>query len=155
MHHLDSLSESEFIGLFETGERYLSAARTVRAPIRFAALFLNGGPKSASSVEHAHVQIVAREDRHVAYPELIAARCPIDYWQRLFAAHGLAGLTVTEGECVGWVSLAPVKERDFTGTVRECRGWCAIWARETCRDKSARRSAPRSGARLRPACARP
>jgi len=85
MHHLDSLSESEFIGLFETGERYLSAARSVRAPIRFAVLFLNGGPKSASSVEHAHVQIVAREDRHFAYPELIAARCPIDYWQRLFA----------------------------------------------------------------------
>jgi hypothetical protein len=26
----------------------------------------------------------------------------------------LAGLTVTEGECVGWVSLAPIKERDFT-----------------------------------------
>ena len=68
MHHLDSLSESEFIGLFETGERYLSAARSVRAPIRFAALFLNGGPKSASSVEHAHVQIVARENRHFAYP---------------------------------------------------------------------------------------
>ena len=90
MHHLDSLSESEFIGLFETGERYLSAARSVRAPIRFAVLFLNGGPKSASSVEHAHVQIVAREDRHFAYPELIAARCPIDYWQRLFAAHELA-----------------------------------------------------------------
>jgi len=45
----DSLSESEFIGLFETvthvsgrstGERYLSAARSVRAPIRFAVLFL-------------------------------------------------------------------------------------------------------------------
>jgi hypothetical protein len=114
MHHLDSLSESEFIGLFETGERYLSAARSVRAPVRFAVLFLNRGPKSASSVEHAHVQIVAREDGHFAYPELIAARCPIDYWQRLFAAHELAGLTVTEGECVGWVSLAPVKERDFT-----------------------------------------
>jgi len=42
----------------------------VRAPIRFAVLFLNGGPKSASSVEHAHAQIVAREDQHFAYPEL-------------------------------------------------------------------------------------
>jgi hypothetical protein len=119
MHHLDSLAESEFVGLFETGERYLTAARGVRPAIRFAVLFLNGGPRSASSVEHAHIQIVAREDRHFAYPELIAARCPIDYWQRLFAAHEQAGLTVREGECAGWVSLAPVKERDFTALSRD------------------------------------
>jgi hypothetical protein len=114
MHTLDALAESEFVGLFETAERYLTAARLVRPSVHFALLFLNGGPKSASSVEHAHVQIVAREERHFAYPEWVAARCPIDYWQRLFAAHKLAGLTVTEGECAGWVSLAPVKERDFT-----------------------------------------
>jgi hypothetical protein len=118
MHDLDSLAESEFVGLFETAERYLSAARLVRPTVAFAVLFLNGGPKSASSVEHAHVQIVAREDRHFAYPESVAARCPIDYWQRLFVAHERAGLTVTEGECAGWVSLAPVKERDFTALSR-------------------------------------
>jgi len=118
MHFLDSLAESEFVDLFETGERYLTAARRVHPPSRFAVLFLNGGPKSASSVEHAHVQIVAREERHFAYPELIAARCPIDYWQRLLAAHEQLGLAVTEGECVGWVSLAPVKERDFTALSR-------------------------------------
>jgi len=118
MHSVDSLAESDFVGLFETGERYLAAARRVRAATRFAVLFLNGGPKSASSLEHAHVQIVARDDRHFAYPEWIAARCPIDYWQRLLAAHQQAGLAMTEGECAGWVSLAPVKERDFTALSR-------------------------------------
>ena len=114
MHDLQSLAESEFVGLFETGERYLAAARSAHPSMCFAALFLNGGPKSASSVEHAHVQIVARADRHFAYPESICARCPPDYWQRTLAAHKLLGLAVAEGECVGWVGLAPVKEKDFT-----------------------------------------
>jgi hypothetical protein len=114
MHDLQGLAEAEFVGLFETGERYLAAARSVRPSMHFALLFLNGGPKSAASVEHAHVQIVAREDRHFAYPEWIAACCPGDYWQRTLAAHELLGLAVAEAECVGWVGLAPVKERDFT-----------------------------------------
>ena len=82
-------------------------------------LFLNGGPKSASSVEHAHIQIVAREDRHFGYPESIAAAlCPADYWRRVRCAHEQAGLAIAAGECVGWVNLAPVKERDFTALSR-------------------------------------
>ena len=114
MHCLESLTESEFVGLFDIAERYLGMARHTHPDMRFCTLFLNGGPKSASSVEHAHVQIVARGDRHFAYPEIVAARCPPDYWQRLSDAHAQAGLTITQGACAAWVSLAPVKEKDIT-----------------------------------------
>ncbi|MCC6472411.1 MAG: hypothetical protein IT514_01580, partial [Burkholderiales bacterium] len=114
MPYLDALSESGFGGLFETGERYLATARRVRPQARFAALFCNGGPKSAGSVEHSHVQITAREDRHFAYAEEIARRCPPDYWERLHRAHAQAGLTIRWSECPAWVNLAPLKERDIT-----------------------------------------
>jgi len=114
MHDLDGLTESEFVGLFTTGERYLATARRLRGRARFCAIFINGGPRSGSSVEHAHAQIVARDDRHFAYPEMVATRCPPDYWQRTRLAHDQAGLTILQGDSEGWVSLAPVKERDIT-----------------------------------------
>jgi hypothetical protein len=114
MHHLDALTEPEFVGLFTTGEHYLAMAQRSRPAARFCTLFFNGGPKSASSVEHAHTQIVAREDRHFSFPEMIADRCPMDYWQRVQHAHAQAGLTILTSDCQAWVSLAPVKERDVT-----------------------------------------
>jgi hypothetical protein len=115
MHHLDALTESGFVGLFETGERYLALARNRHPRACFSTLYLNGGPKSAGSVEHGHVQIVARDDQHFAYPEMIAGRCPPDYWQRVLEAHSSAGLVVSDCGCTGWASLVPAKERDFTG----------------------------------------
>ena len=83
MHDLDGLTESDFVRTLRDRRALPRHARRSRGSARFSSIFINGGPKSGSSVEHAHAQIVARDDRHFAYPEMVASRCPPDYWQRL------------------------------------------------------------------------
>lgn len=133
MHHLEALTESDFVGLFVVGEAYLANARRIHRLARYAMLYINGGPKSASSVEHAHVQIVARKGRHFAYAEEIASRVPPDYWHRVRCAHEHAGLAVGGSGCSGWASLIPVKERDITATSRDveegARFMYRVWRR--------------------------
>lgn len=114
MHRLDCLSEGDFISLYETAQGYIERSLRHCPRVAYFIVFLNGGPKSAGSVEHAHLQIVGREDRHFAYPETIAGRCPGDYWSRLRDMHRELGLEVSGDRCSAWASLAPVKERDVT-----------------------------------------
>jgi hypothetical protein len=113
MHNLLRLSLSEFVGLFDTAERYIAEARRFRAGANQFIIFLNGGIKSAASVDHAHLQVVGRDDeQHFAYPETVVARCPADYWQQMHRIHEDLGLATAESECVAWASLVSVKECD-------------------------------------------
>jgi hypothetical protein len=114
MHDLLALPRSAFVALFDTAEQYLRRAAAARPGLDCFLVFLNGGPKSGASVEHAHLQVVGRGSRHFAYPEAIAARCPPDYWVRARVAHEELGLAVAAGPCAAWASLVPVKDRDVT-----------------------------------------
>jgi diadenosine tetraphosphate (Ap4A) HIT family hydrolase len=114
-HNLLRLSLSDFFSMFQLAEVYIRKARETRPRARFFIVFMNGGPKSAGSVAHSHLQIVGKEgDRHFGYAENILARCPADYWEQAKLAHRELGLTLTDGRCTAWVNLAPVKEKDIT-----------------------------------------
>lgn len=114
MHRLDRLTEPDFVSLFETAQGYIERSLRHYPRAGYFIVFLNAGPKSAGSVEHAHLQVVGRERSHFAYPETIAGRCPSDYWSRLGEVHRELGLAVSDGDCAAWANLAPVKERDVT-----------------------------------------
>ena len=114
-HNLLRLSREDFLSMFRLAEDYIRKALGVRPRARFFIVFLNGGPKSAGSVAHSHLQIVGKEgERHFGYAENILASCPADYWERVQSAHRDVGLALTDGRCAGWVNLAPVKEKDIT-----------------------------------------
>jgi len=114
-HNLLRLSRGDFLSMFRLAERYVRKALEVRPRARFFIVFLNGGPKSAGSVAHAHLQIVGKEGgRHFGYAENILTSCPADYWERVQSAHQNVALDLTDGRCVAWVNLAPVKEKDVT-----------------------------------------
>ncbi len=102
-----------FRNLFAAAEEYVRLARRAHPEWRYFTVFLNGGPKSAASVPHAHLQVVGG-DRPFAYPRTIRDRCLADYWARVRTAHEKLGLAFAAGPCVGWANLVPVKERDIT-----------------------------------------
>lgn len=112
-HNLLRLSKTDFVELFVTAERYMVKARTQLPAAKFFLCFLNGGPKSAAGVSHCHLQVLGRTDSHFAYAENIRERCPSDYWPRLEAIHQEIGLGLNNVGSSGWVSLAPMKERDL------------------------------------------
>lgn len=102
-----------FEALYAAAEEYIRRAEAA-APGGYYMVGFNGGVKSASSVEHVHLQVFGRHDRPFAYPARVRAWSPADYWARVRAAHEALGLAVGDGDCVGWVNLVPVKERDLT-----------------------------------------
>lgn len=122
-HNLLRLSLDQFMGMFGVAERYIQRARKQRPAAKSFMIFLNGGPKAAASVAHAHMQIVGKEgDHHFGYAEAMLTHCGADYWERLRGVHEDLGLAVTRGANVAWVNIAPVRERDMTvasSTVRE------------------------------------
>jgi diadenosine tetraphosphate (Ap4A) HIT family hydrolase len=114
MHNLLRLTQQEFVSLFATAEKYISAARKSRPAAGYWMIFINGGRKSAGSVPHAHLQVVGREDRHFAYPETVAARCPEDYWRGLRIVHEDLNLLVRQDRSIALANVVPMKERDIT-----------------------------------------
>lgn len=114
-HELLELSLDNFLAMFDMAERYIRRARKSRPAAKSFIIFLNGGPKAAASVAHAHVQIVGKEgSRHFGYAETILARCGPEYWMRVRRVHEDLGLSFTKGHCVGWVSVAPLRDCDIT-----------------------------------------
>lgn len=113
-HNLFDLSKKDFVALFAAAEEYISRAeKSIRAPMYFIC-FLNGGPKAAGSVEHAHLQIAGRSGRHFGYADLVAELGPHDYWLQMRAAHTSVGLDFAIGPCLGWANLCAVRNRDLT-----------------------------------------
>lgn len=98
----------------EAAELYVAAARAALPHIQYYEVFVNGGPRSAASVQHAHAQVVGRPGRHFAYPEAIAARAGAGYWQRVHSVHRDLGLAMEYEGGVAWANLVPVKERDIS-----------------------------------------
>lgn len=115
-HNLFRLTASDFASLFATASDYIDRAKQHRPGARYFVCFLNGGPRSAGSVAHAHVQVVGREDSHFGLAEQVARCCPQDYWQRLADVHEALGLAHHSGASSAWANLCPVKERDVTLT---------------------------------------
>jgi diadenosine tetraphosphate (Ap4A) HIT family hydrolase len=122
-HNLLRLSLDQFMGMFDVAERYIKQARKKRPAAKSFIIFLNGGPKAAASVAHAHIQIVGKEgDQHFGYAETLLTRCGPDYWERVREVHEDLELIVTRGRAVAWVNVAPVRDRDITiasATIRE------------------------------------
>lgn len=113
MHNLLRLSKPDFVSMFVTAEKYMVQARNHLSQARYFLCFLNGGPKSASGVPHCHLQVLGRTDRHFGYAEAVRTHTPSDYWQQVEAIHQDLGLCLSAGQSVGWVNVAPVKERDL------------------------------------------
>jgi diadenosine tetraphosphate (Ap4A) HIT family hydrolase len=114
MHHLMNMRREDFVALFEVALCYINRARRAHPAIDHYMIFINGGLKSASSVSHAHLQVVGRSGRHFAYPEAVVTHSPVDYWERVRLAHDEVGLAVARGAAMAWASLVPAKERDTT-----------------------------------------
>lgn len=114
MHDLFTLSRVDFLALFEAAERYVLAARAAIPEVQYYEVFINGGPRSAASVEHAHAQVAGRHRRHFAYPEAIAARAQADYWDTVRTVHQNLGLAFAFDTGIAWANLVPAKERDIT-----------------------------------------
>jgi len=113
MHDYLALDERQFEELVVAADEYVRAAHA-RMLADYFVIALNGGPKSASSVAHAHLQVVGRRSRHFAYPERIVHSCPPDYWYDAGAAHERMGLGVAAGSSSGFANVCPTKEADFT-----------------------------------------
>jgi hypothetical protein len=115
-HNVLRLSLAQFKGMLDVAERYIERARKRKPKAQSFIVFMNGGPKAAASVWHAHMQIVGKEgDQHFAYPETIATRCGVDYWERVRDVHEELDLLVNRGDSgVAWVNVAPVRDRDIT-----------------------------------------
>ena len=116
MHNLLRLSKNDFVGLFVAAEQYMRCAQRSMRDAGFFLAFMNGGPKSAAGVAHAHLQVVGRDDRHFGYAEQVRARCPSGYWSALESIHDDLGLRIYDGASAAWVSIAPIKERDLVIT---------------------------------------
>lgn len=112
MHDLLSLDGEAFASLFDAAGRYVAAAQAALPQTDFFEVFVNGGPRSAASVEHAHVQVVGRPHRHFAYPERVAA-VP-GYWQRAQRVHSAVGLAVDFDQGCAWAELVPAKDCGIT-----------------------------------------
>lgn len=113
-HNIFRLTELDFRALFDTAASYIEQARARQPETRYFVCFLNGGPKSAGSVAHAHVQVVGRDDHHFGLAEQVARHCPHDYWTHIAELHGRLGLATFDGPCIAWANLCPVKDRDVT-----------------------------------------
>jgi len=113
-HNLFRLQREDFRALFETASQYILRSQRYRPSLRYFICFLNGGPRSAGSVPHAHVQILGREDSHFGIAEQVARCCPRDYWKRIADVHESIGLAHPIGDSKAWANLCPVKERDVT-----------------------------------------
>ena len=114
MHDVLSLSRDEFCGLFEGAASYIAASRSTTPQPRYFMVFVNGGPRSAGTVSHAHAQVVGRADRHFAVAERIATNAPREYWQTSHAVHADLGLAAEFAGGQAWASIAAIKERDVT-----------------------------------------
>ncbi len=115
VHDLATLCSDDFISLFAMADRYRHLASAAWPQIPFFTLFMNGGPRSGGSVDHAHVQIVAFP--HAPPPSLqrVVALGASAYWQGLAEIHAILGLSLaTCSGCTAWLNLCPVKERDVT-----------------------------------------
>ena len=113
-HSLFSLSRADFVTLFDLGSRHVEKFARANPKLRYFTLFLNGGPRSASSVAHTHLQVSGREDRHVGWAERIARYCPPDYWPRVQSVHEKLGLAFRAVRCSGWASLCPEANKEIT-----------------------------------------
>lgn len=113
-HNLLRLAETDFVSMFEAAERYVRRAHQDVERPRFFVVLMNGGHKSAGSVEHAHLQIAGRSDRHFPFPESIAEVAHTGYWKSVAKVHQAAGLAFPAGQCEGWVSLCPMRDREVT-----------------------------------------
>jgi diadenosine tetraphosphate (Ap4A) HIT family hydrolase len=113
-HNLFRLSAFEFRSLFSVAAEYIERARRHDASNRYFMCFLNGGPRSAGSVAHAHLQVVGRPDRHFGVAEQVAVSCPPDYWRKVSHIHESLGLARRNESAIAWANLCPVKERDTT-----------------------------------------
>lgn len=113
-HNLFRLSREDFTALFAIASEYRSRARLYQPSLRYFVCFLNGGPRSASSVAHAHIQILGREDAHFGIAEQVVRCCASDYFTRVGGIHEAIGLAHFRGNVRAWANLCPVKERDVT-----------------------------------------
>jgi len=114
MHDLVTLTVEDITELFEAAAAYMKAASGMHAA-PFWVVIQNGGPRSASTVDHAHLQVLGRTDRHFGYPAGVAALTWPRYWQTTAKVHLDLGLAVdVGGAALAYANLAPVKERDLT-----------------------------------------
>jgi len=114
MHDLLALSREDFRALFEAAEGYIRRASWSLPAVQHYLVFINGGPRSAASVPHAHAQVVGRAGRHFAYPHGIASRAPATYWDTARAVHEELGLASDFEGGIAWANLVAMKERDIT-----------------------------------------
>jgi diadenosine tetraphosphate (Ap4A) HIT family hydrolase len=113
MHNMFTMNEQEFVALFDTGLAYARLALEKTGCDSFV-LFENGGPKSAGTVRHTHVQVVGRRGRHFAYAERVSALGGSAYWSLQRRTHELLGLVRSYGPATAWLNVVPTKERDST-----------------------------------------
>jgi hypothetical protein len=114
-HNHLTLSLNDFLGMFQVAESYIARAREARPDVKSFIIFMNGGPKAAASISHAHLQIVGRQgSRYFGYAENILSRCGSDYWKRVGEVHTDLGLTLVRDQCASWVNVVPVRDRDIS-----------------------------------------
>jgi hypothetical protein len=104
----------EMESLFDTAERYIRQAHSQIPAIKFFQVFINGGPKSAASVDHAHAQVVGRQGRPFGHAQRVMADVDENYWSQQAVSADELGLAFRQGNCVAWPSLVPIKDRDVT-----------------------------------------
>ena len=129
MHDLLSLDTDDAAELFEGAQAYIDETRRTRsAP--YWMVIQNGGQRAASSVDHAHLQVLGRADCHFAEPARVAVLGSPDHWQTAAEVHHQIGLGVDVGSRgTAFATLVPVKERDFTVLTRGSLvdGVRAVW----------------------------
>jgi diadenosine tetraphosphate (Ap4A) HIT family hydrolase len=111
-HNFLRLSRADFLAMWSMVDPYIAEVKKADPSLRYFFIGWNGGPKSAGSVSHCHLNVLAWQHAHCAFAEQVLARCPWNYWTRVLDIHREIGLTFRHGPVTGFASLCPVKERE-------------------------------------------
>jgi len=112
-HNFLRLSRADFLAMWGMVDPYIAEVKKTDPSLRYFFVGWNGGPKSAGSVSHCHLNVLAWQHAHCAFAEQVLARCPANYWARVLGIHREIGLAFRHGPVTGFASLCPVKEREI------------------------------------------
>ncbi|HEY7059997.1 MAG TPA: hypothetical protein VII06_00850 [Chloroflexota bacterium] len=118
-HNPLQFSRDAIVDYLEVGLRWGEAALEADPAARYFFFMWNCLWKSGASILHGHAQVAATRDMHYAKVEHLRraalayrAGCGANFFQDLYAAHAVVGLTLERSGVHLMASLTPIKEKE-------------------------------------------